>query len=409
MSELKIRVDPESMGFDPIRLQRIQTHFDAYVADGRLPGWLVTVCRGDELVWVGKSGYRNREEKLDVTDDTIWRIYSMTKPVVVIAAMMLYEEGVFDLNDDVGQWIEELSEPRVFVGGTAANPETEPAQGPVRVHHLMSQTSGLTYGFQRNHPVDEMHRDMGYDFATARDVNLAEAVHDWCSAPLLFEPGTHFNYSVATDVLGRLIEIWSGQTLDVFLKERIFDPLGMHDTAFWCPQDKQDRLAMLYVYLFGDVNQWTDLAKAALQQPKMLLGGSGLVSTAHDYQRFMSVLLRGGELDGVRLVSSRTLELMTQNHLLDDADLQEFAVDSYSELNCAGIGFGLGFAVVIDSVKNRSLISEGSFYWGGAASTLFWVDPAEDLTVSFFTQLVPPSTYPLRRELQQLVYQALAD
>jgi CubicO group peptidase (beta-lactamase class C family) len=409
MSELKIRVDPESMGFDPIRLQRIQTHFDAYVADGRLPGWLVTVSRGDELVWVGKSGYRNREEKLDVTDDTIWRIYSMTKPVVAIAAMMLYEEGVFDLNDDVGQWIEELREPRVFVGGTAADPETVPALGPVRVHHLMSQTSGLTYGFQRNHAVDEMYRNMGYDFAPSKVADLAEAVHDWCSAPLLFEPGTNFNYSVATDVLGRLIEIWSGRTLDEFLKERIFDPLGMHDTAFWCPEEKQDRLAMLYLYFLGEVNQWADLAMAALRKPKMLLGGSGLGSTAHDYQRFMSMLLRGGELDGVRLVSSRTLELMTQNHLPDDVDLQAFAVDSYSELNCAGIGFGLGFAVVIDSIKNRSLISDGSFYWGGAASTLFWVDPAEDLTVSFFTQLVPPSTYPLRRELQQLVYQALAD
>ena len=409
MSELKIRVDPESMGFDPARLQRIQAHFDAYVANGRLPGWLATVSRGDELVWVGKSGCRNREEKLDVNDDTIWRIYSMTKPIVSIAAMMLYEEGVFDLNDDVGQWIEELREPRVFVGGTAASPETVPAQGPVRVIHLMTQTSGLTYGFQRSHPLDQIYRDMGYDFVTTKDADLAEAVHDWCSAPLLFEPGTHFNYSVATDVLGRLIEIWSGQALDVFLKERIFDPLGMRDTAFWCPEEKQERLAMLYLYFLGDVSTWTDIAEHAKHEPKMLSGGGGLGSTAHDYQRFMSMLLRGGELDGVRLVSSRTLELMTQNHLPDDVDLQEFAVDSYSELNCAGIGFGLGFAVVIDSIKNRSLISEGSFYWGGAASTLFWVDPAEDLTVGFYTQLVPPSTYPLRRELQQLVYQALAD
>jgi CubicO group peptidase (beta-lactamase class C family) len=322
---------------------------------------------------------------------------------------MLYEEGVFDLNDDVGQWIEELRDPRVFVGGTAASPETEPTLGPVRMIHLLSQTSGLTYEFQRRTPVDQMYRDMGYEFASPRDVDLTGAVHDWCSAPLVFEPGTHFNYSVATDVVGRLIEIWSGQTLDVFLKERIFDPLGMHDTAFWCSDDKQDRLAMLYLYFLGDVSPWTDIAKRALRKPKLLLGGGGLGSTAHDYQRFMSMLLRGGELDGVRLVSSRTLELMTQNHLPDDADLVEFAIDSYSDIDCAGIGFGLGFAVVIDAIKNRSLVSEGSYYWGGAASTLFWVDPAEDLTVSFFTQLVPPSTYPLRRELQQLVYQALAD
>ena len=409
MSELNIRVDPESMGFDPTRLQRIQTHFDAYVADGRLPGWLATVSRGEELVWVGKSGYRNREEKLDVTDDTIWRIYSMTKPIVSIAAMMLYEDGVFDLNDEVGQWIEELREPRIFVGGTAADPETEPALGPIRMFHLLTQTSGLTYEFQRRHHVDQMYRDMGYEFGKYKDADLTQAVHDWCGAPLVFEPGTHFNYSVATDVVGRLIEIWSGQTLDVFLKERIFGPLGMHDTGFWCPEDKQDRLAMLYLYFLGDVGPWTDVAEHAKHMPKMLSGGGGLGSTAHDYQRFMSMLLRGGELDGVRLVSSRTLELMTQNHLPDDVDLHEFAIDSYADIDLAGIGFGLGFAVVTDSIKNRSLISEGSFYWGGAASTLFWIDPAEDLTVGFYTQLVPTGTYPLRRELQQLVYQALAD
>jgi CubicO group peptidase (beta-lactamase class C family) len=409
MSELKIRVDPESMGFDPTRLQRIQTHFDAYVTNGQLPGWLATVSRGDELVWVGKSGYRNREEKLDVIDDTIWRIYSMTKPIVSIAAMMLYEEGVFDLNDEVGQWIEEFRDARIFVGGTAANPETEPVKGPVRMVHLLSQTSGLTYEFQRRTSVDQIYRDMGYEFGQYKDVNLAQAIHDWCSSPLEFEPGTHFNYSVATDVVGRLIEIWSGQALDVFLKERIFDPLGMHDTGFWCEEDKQDRLAMLYLHFLGEMGPWHNVAKAALHRPKLLSGGGGLGSTAYDYQRFMSMLLRGGELDGVRLVSSRTLELMTQNHLPDDVDLQEFAVDSYNEIDCAGIGFGLGFAVVTDSIKNRSLISDGSFYWGGAASTLFWIDPAEDLTVGFYTQLVPPGTYPLRRELQQLVYQALAD
>ena len=409
MSELKIRVDPWSMGFDPARLHRIQTHFDAYVADRRLPGWLATVSRGDELVWTGKSGYRDREKELEVTDDTIWRIYSMTKPIVSIAAMTLYEEGVFDLNDDAGQWIEELREPRVFVGGTAAQPNTVPASGPVRVHHLMTQTSGLTYDFQRSHPVDEIYRDMGYDFGKAKDADLTQAVHDWCTSPLLFEPGASFNYSVATDVLGRLIEIWSGQPLDVFLKERIFEPLGMHDTDFWCHEDKQDRLAMLYLYFGGEIFAWEDVAKAATRKPQLLSGGGGLGSTAHDYLRFMSMLLHGGELDGERLISSRTLELMTQNYLPNDADLQEFAIDSYGSIDCAGIGFGLGFAVVTDSIKNRSLVSEGSFYWGGAASTLFWIDPAEDLTVSFFTQLIPTGTYPLRRELQQLVYQALVD
>jgi CubicO group peptidase (beta-lactamase class C family) len=409
MSSLKVRVDPSSMGFDLTRLQRIQTHFDQYVADHKLPGWLATISRGGELVWTGKSGYRDCEKELAVTDDTIWRIYSMTKPVVSIAAMMLYEEGKFDLNDEAGRWIEDLRESRVFVGGTAADPETIPARGPVRIHHLMTQTSGLTYDFQRTHPVDEIYRNLGYEFGQPKDADLAQAVHDWCTSPLLFEPGTNFNYSVATDVLGRLVEIWSGQSLDVFLRQRIFEPLGMPDTGFWCPEDRQDRLAMLYLCIAGDFYPWPDVAEHAKSKPQLLSGGGGLGSTAHDYQRFMTMLLRGGELDGVRLVSSRTLELMTQNHLPGGVDLPGFAIDSYRESDLAGVGFGLGFAVVIDPIKNRSLISEGSFYWGGAASTLFWVDPQEDLTVSFFTQLVPTGTYPLRRELQQLVYQALVD
>lgn len=409
MTSLDIRVDPTSMGFDPARLERLRTHFDQYVTDGKLPGWLITVARGGELVWTGKGGYRDRERQLEVTDDTVWRIYSMTKPIVSIAAMMLYEEGMFDLNDEVGQWIEALKEPQIFVGGTAQNPETAVADGPLRIIHLMTHTSGLTYDFQRSHPVDEMYRNKGYDFGKANGADLAQAMNDLCSCPLLFEPGTNFNYSVATDVLGRLVEIWSGQPLDVFLKERVLEPLGMFDTDFWCPPEKEDRLAMLYLHFGGETFPWEDVAKHALHKPRMLSGGSGLESTAHDYQRFMTMLLRGGELDGVRLVSSRTLELMTQNHLPGNVDLQEFAVDSYRDIDQAGIGFGLGFAVVVDPVKNKSLISEGSFYWGGAASTLFWVDPADGLTVSFYTQLMPPGTYPIRRELVQLVYQALVD
>jgi CubicO group peptidase (beta-lactamase class C family) len=409
MSSLKFRVDPSSMGFDTARLQRIQKHFDQYVAAQKLPGWLATVSRGGEFVWTGKSGYRDCEKNLEVTDDTIWRIYSMTKPIVSIAAMMLYEEGAFDLNDDAGRWIDDLREPRVFVGGTAAEPETIPTRGPVRIHHLMTQTSGLTYDIQRSHPVDEIYRNLGYELGQPKDADLTQAVHDWCTSPLLFEPGTNFHYSVGTDVLGRLIEIWSGQSLDVFLRERIFVPLGMPDTGFWCPEDKQDRLAMLYLHLGSDFHPWPDLAEHATRKPQLLSGGSGLSATAHDYQRFMTMLLRGGELDGVRLLSSRTLDLMTQNHLPGGADLPESAIGLFREPEVAGVGFGLGFAVVDDPIKNRSLISQGSFYWGGLASTLFWVDPQEDLTVSFYTQLIPSGTYPLRRELQQLVYQALVD
>ena len=211
MSGLEIRVEPSAMGFDPQRLERIQSHFDTYVESRRLAGWLATVSRGGELVWTGRAGHRDRERDLEVTDDTIWRIYSMTKPLTSIGVMMLYEEGLFDLNDDVGQWIEELREPRVYVGGGPESPETIPATEPVRVHHLLSHMSGLTYGFHYLHPVDAIYRSKGYDFGWPKGTDLAQAVHDWCSSPLLFQPGARWNYSVATDVLGRLIEIWSGQ------------------------------------------------------------------------------------------------------------------------------------------------------------------------------------------------------
>jgi CubicO group peptidase (beta-lactamase class C family) len=409
MYSLEILADPASMGFDPRRLDRIKLHFDHYVADRRLPGWLATVSRGGELVWTGRGGHRDREKGLEVTDDTVWRIYSMTKPITSIAAMMLYEEGLFDLNDEAGKWIESLRETRVYVDGTAENPQTAPVTTPITIAHLMTHTSGLTYDFQRNHVADEIYRAKGYDFGVRKEIDLAGAVDDWCSSPLVFEPGSHFNYSVATDVLGRLIEIWSGQPLDEFFAKRILEPLEMNDTQWWCDEDKQDRLAQLYVPYEGDSFPYGDVATFAKQRPYHFSGGGGLLSTAHDYERFMQMLLGGGELDGVRLVSGRTLGLMTQNHLPGGVDLESFAIDSYAETSLAGVGFGLGFAVVTDQVKNRSLISNGSFYWGGAASTAFWVDPVEDMTVGFYTQLLPSGTHPIRRELQQLVYQSLVD
>ena len=409
MTEFDMVGDPHALGIDPDRLARIATHFDAYVASGRLPGWLVTVSRGGELAWSARGGMRDVSAGLEVTDDTIWRIYSMTKPITQVAAMILFEEGRFDLNDEVGRWIEALAEPRIFVGGTAAEPETVPSISPMRVWHLMSHTSGLTYDFQRATPVDEIYRLKGHDLAHLKETDLAGAVDDWCTSPLLFEPGTRFNYSVSTDVLGRLVEIWSGRPFGEFVRERVLEPLGLVDTDWWCPPDKQDRLAELYVAYDGGIFPYADMAGNARREPPYCSGGGGLVSTARDYERFMNFLLQGGELDGVRLLSSRTLDLMTLNHLPGGGDLASVALDSYAETDYEGIGFGLGFAVMLDQVRNRSLTTPGSYFWGGAASTTFWVDPAEDLAVGFFTQLLPPSTYPLRRELRQLVYQALVD
>ena len=409
MSTLEITCEPFEMGMDPTRLARIQTHFEGYVDDGRLAGWLATVSRGGHLVWTGRSGHREREKGLAVTDDTLWRIYSMTKPVTSIAAMMLYEEGLFDLTDDVGRWIEEFAEPRVYVGGDAVDDQSTPSRGPVRVHHLLSHTAGMTYGFQNLHPIDEMYRAKGYDFGGPPGATLVSAVADLCSCPLLFEPGTRWNYSESTAVLGRLIEIWSGQSLDAFFRTRILDPLGMADTDWWCPEDKRERLAQLYVPFERQAHPYEDLAVRATRWPGILDGGGGLISSAGDYQRFMAMLLNGGELDGVRLVSSRTLALMTENHLPGDGDLATTSVGRYGDADSAGLGFGLGFSVVIDRRRHQSLATEGTFGWGGAASTTFSVDPAEELSFAFYTQLIPPGTYPIDREFEALVYASLID
>ncbi len=409
MTQLTLQSDAREFGFDPRKLERISTHFQQYVDDRRLAGWLVTVARAGQLVYTSKYGHADREIGRPVSDDTIWRIYSMTKPLTSVAVMMLYEEGRFDLLNPAGKWIDSLRESQVYVGGTPAAPKTVPATEPVRVHHLLSHMSGLTYGFQYSHPVDAIYRAKGYEFGSPKGVDLAGAVDDWCSAPLLFNPGTKWNYSVSVDVLGRLIELWSGQTLQAFMKERIFDPLGMTDTTWYCPESELDRLAMLYVPHGKDSVPAVEMSKGATHEPRWHGGGGGLLSTAHDYQRFMTMLLNGGEIDGVRIISDRTLALMVENHLPGDRDLTEMATDSFSEDGQAGVGFGLGFSVVTDRRKNKSLISEGSFAWGGAASTAFWVDPVEEVTVGFYTQLLPSSTYPIRRDLQQLVYSALVD
>ncbi len=409
MGTLELQGEPGEFGIDPVRLERVRTHFERYVDDRRLPGWQITLARSGRLLWSEQYGHRDRDAGLDVTDNTIWRIYSMTKPLTSVAAMMLYEEGCFDLLSPAGKWIDSLRAPSVYVSGPPSAPKTEPATEPVRVHHLLSHMSGLTYGFQYIHPTDAIYRAKGYDWGSPPGATLEQVVDDWCSSPLRFQPGSAWNYSNSTDVLGRLVELWSGQSLQSFMKERIFDPLGMSDTEWFCPPEKLDRLAMLYVPVNGDSVAYSAGANAATKEPSWHGGGGGLLSTAYDYNRFMSMLLNGGELDGVRLLSDRTLALMTENHLPNDADLKDVAVDSFSEDGQAGVGFGLGFSVVTDRRKNKSLTSEGSYQWGGAASTYFWVDPVEELTVGFYTQLLPSSTYPIRRDLAQLIYGSLVD
>jgi len=411
MTGLEVRTDPAELGFDPARLARIDRHFGRYVDDGRLAGWLAVVARDGEVAHVAAAGARDSEAGLPVEADTLWRIYSMTKPITSVAAMMLWEEGAFELKDPVSRFLPAFADARVWTGGSAQAPVTGPLIEPMRMWHLLTHTAGLTYGFHHAHPVDTLYREAGFDFGGPPGLDLAACCERWAALPLLHQPGAEWNYSVATDVLGRVIEVISGQPLDAFLAERIFRPLGMTDTGFWADEPAARRLAQLYSRdpATGQLAPAAGMARGALRPPDVLSGGGGLVSSAADYLRFCWMLLGGGELDGVRLLGPRTVSFMARNHLPGGADLEAYGRELFAETTFAGIGFGLGFAVVLDPVANKVPSSPGELAWGGAASTAFWVDPAERLAVVLMTQLMPSSAYPLRSQLRQLVYSALVD
>lgn len=404
-------VDPDRVGFDPARLARVDRHFARYVDGGRLAGWQLVVTRRGEVAHVSCYGKRDLASGAPVTADTLWRIMSMTKPITSVAAMMLWEEGHFELTDEISRWLPEFADVRVYDRGSVAKPYTVPAVEPIRVWHLLTHTSGLTYGFMQTSVVDALYRAAGHEVLPPAGVDLATACATWAKLPLLFQPGTAFGYSVATDVLGRLVEVVSGQPLDVFFAERILGPLGMTDARWWVDEADAHRLATLYTPDAGTAapTPYPRFGELALRRPDLFAGGAGLICSAADYHRFTQMLLRGGELDGVRLLSPRTVRFMTRNHLPGGRDLAELSVGGFAETILEGVGFGLGFAVLMDPVPSRVPGSPGSYHWGGLASTWFWVDPAEELTILFFTQLLPSSAYPLRPQLRQLVYSALVD
>ncbi len=411
MTQPLIAADPAELGFDPDRLHRLNTHFDRYVDDGRLTSYHLAVTRHGKLAHDARYGLSDREGEKAVAADTIWRIYSMTKPIVSVAAMMLWEEGLFELKDPVSKFIPEFADQKVWRAGSVTTPVLEPLMEPMRIWHLMTHTSGLTYNFMMAHPVDELYRRGGFDMTSPNTADLATICSRLAGLPLLFQPGSEWNYSMSIDVLGRIIEVISGQSLDEFLRTRVFGPLGMNDTGFSVPAQDADRLAALYGTLpgMGQAVLFAEAGKAALSPPAAFLGGGGLVSTMADYLSFSDMLRRGGELDGARVLSSRTVRYMTQNHLPGGVDLTAYGRALFSETPFDGVGFGLLGSVTIDPVKAKLANSLGSFGWGGAASTFFWVDPLEDITCVFMTQLLPSNTHPIRSQLQQLVTQALVD
>lgn len=402
-------VSPEQVGLSAARLARISTWMKAWVDSGKLPGLLIAVMRRGQLAFAETYGKADVERNKPVRPDTIYRIYSMTKPLTSTAIMMLYEEGRFQLDDPISRFIPAFANPRVYVSGSRGKLDTVPAEREITFRDLLSHTSGLTYGFMESTPVDALYRGKdGVDFQTAT-TSLKQVVEKLATFPLIAQPGKAWNYSVSTDVLGCLVEVISGQPFEKFLVDKVAKPLGMVDTDFHVPKDKHDRFAANYqAGAGGKLELIDDPAKSRYLNPRAVnSGGGGLVSTASDYLRFCKFMLNKGELDGVRLLGKKTVELMTSNHL--GGDMADMGMPRFSESPYYGIGFGLGFSVMLDPAKAQILGTKGEYAWGGAASTAFWCDPEEDMAVVMLTQLMPSSTYPIRRDLRVLTYQSIVD
>jgi CubicO group peptidase (beta-lactamase class C family) len=402
-------VAPEQVGLSAARLDRVRQWMRHWVDSGRLPGMTVVVMRKGELAFAEIAGKADVERNKPMRPDTIFRIYSMTKPLTSTAIMMLYEEGRFQLDDPISRFLPGFKNPRVYAGGSRGKIDTVPAEREITFRDLLSHTSGLTYGFMESNPVDALYRAKdGVDFQGG-DSGLRAIVDKLATFPLIAQPGKAWNYSVSTDVLGCLVEVISGQPFEKYLVDKVLKPLGMVDTNFYVPKDKHDRFAANYqAGPGGKLELIDDPAKSRYLAPrKVNSGGGGLVSTASDYLRFCKFMLNKGELEGARLLGRKTVELMTMNHL--NGDMADMGTPRFSESTYYGVGFGLGFSVMINPAKAHIVGSPGEFAWGGAASTAFWCDPAEDMAVVLLTQLMPSSTYPIRRELRVLTYQAIVD
>lgn len=413
---------PESAGMSKPALDRLENHLkQRYVDAGRFPGTQLLVYRRGKIVHSTVQGFADLERKVPVKDDTIFRIYSMTKAITSVAFMMLVEEGRVALDEPVHKYIPEWKNLGVFLAGTYPAFLTRPPSRPMLIVDLLRHTSGLTYGFQQRSNVDAAYREnkIGEVIKTG---TLQSMIEDLAKIPLEFSPGEAWNYSVATDVLGYLIGKISGQPFEQFLKERILGPLGMNDTDFFVPKDKAHRFAACYS---ADPNggfnplaqdrkgtltlQDDPTTSSFLSPPSLISGGGGLCSTAADYLTFCRALLNGGELGGVRLLGPKTLKLMASNHLPGGVDLPTMSRSLFSEAAYNGIGFGLGFAVTMKPEQTMIAGSPGEYAWGGAATTSFFIDPAEELIVIFMTQVLPSSAYPIRREIRTMVYSAITD
>lgn len=406
MHDIKIS---KNSGFSDARLNRIREWSAGYIQAGKLPCAITAIMRRGKLAFLDVQGFSDVESQTPIQSDSLFRIFSMTKIVTSVAAMMLYEEGRFQLDDPLSAYIPAFKDMQVWTGGTAENMKTEAALTPITIKHVMTHTAGFTYAFNDpTAPVESLYEARNLDF-DLKGSALSQWVSELAAVPLIFQPGERWNYSVATDVLGHLVEVISGQDLNTFFSERIFQPLNMADTGFAVSDNALGRLTSFYKYKSGDRMSAIETAETSTFRPPVerYQGGGGLVSTASDYLRFLEMMRNGGILDDARLLGPKTVQFMTANHL--PGDLASMGQLRFGESSFEGVGFGLGVAVMLDPAKAQVLCSAGEYNWGGAASTACWVDPREEISAVYLTQLYPSSTYPLRRELRTLVYQALID
>ena len=406
-----MKVDPRAAGFCPKKLERLSTHLqERYITPEKISGCQVLVKRRGVAAFSASMGQMDLARQKPMAADTIFRIYSMTKPVTSIALMMLFEEGRFQLTDPVFKFIPSWRSHRVWVEGDGDAMITKAPASPLTIQHLLCHTAGLTYGGflpGLELPVDAAYgaagisRNGGYTLET-----FAEKL---ANVPLLYDPGTRWSYSMATDVCGYLVQMISGQPFETFLRERLFEPLEMPDTGFTVPDDKLHRFAACYERGPDKALRLQDDPETSRYRtaPKAPSGAGGLVSTMSDYSHFCDMLIQRGSFKGKQLISPTTLALMTRNHL-GQSSLAEMAVGGFSETTNNGVGFGLGFASTVDAAASGT-VGEGDFYWGGLASTLFWVDPIEDLYAIFMTQLIPSSIFNFRGQIKNIVYGSLSE
>ena len=413
-------INPEKLGLSKEKLMAMENFFrEKYIQNGKLAGIQTLVARKGKVVHFKSTGLRDVENNKKIEKDTIFRIYSMTKPITSVALMQLFEQGLFQLADPVSKFLPEFKNPKVFLSGSYPHFMTSPAEREITIRDLLTHTAGLTYGFHYRTNVDHAYRKVwsgprgdntDFSFPPLDLENFSKSI---ASLPLEFSPGDKWTYSVATDICGRLVEVLSDMTLDSYFSKYIFKPLKMKDTGFFVPKNKLNRFAACYERTPKEYLKLQDSGDAKSgysNMPLHLSGGGGLVSTTEDYFNFCQMLLNGGLFEGKRLLSRKTIELMTSNHLPENQDMVTMGSEgSFSEIRYKGVGFGLGFGVNIDLADTQNSGSVGSYNWGGAASTFFWVDPKEELICILMTQLMPSGYYPIRMQMQSMVYSSFID